>query len=80
MNGTPTPTLQSFLDATSALEDGTFVRLRICHLDGKPKVLSLRTDLRYWPTWRLALDQRDRAATLTPAVDDYDGAMARQCR
>ena len=58
VNGTPTPTLQSFLDATSALEDGTFVRLRICHLDGKPKVLSLRTDLRYWPTWRLALDQR----------------------
>lgn len=35
------------------LEHGAFVRLKVVHLNGKPKVLTLKQDLHYWPTWEL---------------------------
>lgn len=38
------------------LEHGAFVRLRTLHLNGKPKVLTLKLDLHYWPTWELRFD------------------------
>ena len=38
------------------LEHGEFVRVRIVHLNGKPKVLTLKQDLHYWPTWELKFD------------------------
>ncbi|KAF2585987.1 hypothetical protein F2Q70_00037809 [Brassica cretica] len=38
------------------LEHGQFVRIRTVHLNGKPRVLTLKQDLHYWPTWELRFD------------------------
>lgn len=57
VNGVPTPNLDAFFDAVAPLGDGADVRLRVVHYEtAKPKVLTLKTDLRYWPTWELKLD------------------------
>ena len=53
VNGIPTPTLDAFVDATKALEDGAFVRLKLIALNARPKVLTVKLDLHYWPTWEL---------------------------
>ncbi|GAQ82286.1 hypothetical protein KFL_001060190 [Klebsormidium nitens] len=56
VNGRPTPNLDAFLAAVNKVKHGAFVRLKTVHLNGKPKVLSLKQDLHYWPTWELKLD------------------------
>lgn len=56
INGKPTPNLDSFLEVTKQLEHGEFVRVRTIHLNGKPRVLTLKQDLHYWPTWELRFD------------------------
>ncbi|KAL4582445.1 hypothetical protein LXL04_006994 [Taraxacum kok-saghyz] len=53
VNGKPTPDLDAFVNVTKEIEDGKFVRVRTVHLNGKPKVLTLKQDLHYWPTWEL---------------------------
>ncbi|CAJ2640797.1 protease Do-like 7 isoform X2 [Trifolium pratense] len=53
INGKPTPDLDSFVNVTKELEHGEFVRVRTIHLNGKPRVLTLKQDLHYWPTWQL---------------------------
>ncbi|XP_061370222.1 protease Do-like 7 isoform X2 [Gastrolobium bilobum] len=56
INGKPTPNLDSFADVTKELEHGEFVRVKTIHLNGKPRVLTLKQDLHYWPTWELRFD------------------------
>lgn len=56
VNGKPTPDLDAFVDVTKEIEDGEFVRVRTVHLNGKPRVLTLKQDLHYWPTWELRFD------------------------
>ncbi|CAI9110593.1 OLC1v1010647C1 [Oldenlandia corymbosa var. corymbosa] len=56
VNGKRTPNLDSFVEATKELEHGEFVRVRTVHLNGKPRVLTLKQDLHYWPTWELRFD------------------------
>ncbi|KAK7387383.1 hypothetical protein VNO78_28149 [Psophocarpus tetragonolobus] len=56
INGKPTPNLDSFVNVTKELEHGEFVRVRTIHLNGKPRVLTLKQDLHYWPTWELRFD------------------------
>ncbi|KAG0612336.1 hypothetical protein M758_6G019400 [Ceratodon purpureus] len=56
VNGKPTPNLQDFVDVTQGLEHGAFVRVKTVHLNGKPRVLTVKQDLHYWPTWELRLD------------------------
>ncbi|KAL2333242.1 hypothetical protein Fmac_014455 [Flemingia macrophylla] len=56
INGKPTPNLDSFLEVTKELEHGEFVRVKTIHLNGKPRVLTLKQDLHYWPTWELRFD------------------------
>ncbi|XP_027334949.1 protease Do-like 7 isoform X8 [Abrus precatorius] len=56
INGKPTPNLDAFVDVTKELEHGEFVRVRTIHLNGKPRVLTLKQDLHYWPTWELRFD------------------------
>ncbi|XP_030507636.2 protease Do-like 7 isoform X1 [Cannabis sativa] len=56
VNGKPTPNLDAFADVTKGLEHGEFVRIRTVHLNGKPRVLTLKQDLHYWPTWELRFD------------------------
>ncbi|KAG9130911.1 hypothetical protein Leryth_006685 [Lithospermum erythrorhizon] len=53
VNGKPTPDLDAFVSATKEIKHGEFVRIRTVHLNGKPRVLTLKQDLHYWPTWEL---------------------------
>ncbi|GFR40978.1 hypothetical protein Agub_g1643, partial [Astrephomene gubernaculifera] len=56
VNGVDTPDLDSFLAAVAGCGDGEFVRLKVCHLETtQPKVMTLKMDLQYWPTWELRL-------------------------
>ena len=52
-SGERTLPLDAFVDATKALEDGAFVRLKLIALNARPKVLTVKLDLHYWPTWEL---------------------------
>ncbi|XP_058087702.1 protease Do-like 7 isoform X2 [Magnolia sinica] len=56
VNGKLTPDLETFVDVTKGLEHGEFVRVRTVHLNGKPRVMTLKQDLHYWPTWELKFD------------------------
>jgi S1-C subfamily serine protease len=57
VGGVPTPDLDSFVEAVRGLPDGAPVRVALVHLETtKPKVLTLKQDLRYWPTTELRLD------------------------
>ncbi|XP_051117293.1 protease Do-like 7 isoform X2 [Andrographis paniculata] len=56
VNGEPTPDLDAFVAVTKEIEHGEFVRVRTVHLNGKPRVLTLKQDLHYWPTWELRFD------------------------
>jgi S1-C subfamily serine protease len=59
VNGTRTPDLDSFVRVVSTFRDGDFVRVRVCHLEtAQQRVLTLRVDATYWPTWELRLDAR----------------------
>ena len=53
VNGIPTPDLDEFVRVTQGLEDCAFVRLKLISLTGRPKVLTVKLDLHYWPTWEL---------------------------
>ncbi|KAK9843749.1 hypothetical protein WJX81_004878 [Elliptochloris bilobata] len=57
VNGTATPDLEAFVSVARRLEDSAFVRVKLVHLESaKTKVLALKQDLLYWPTWELRLD------------------------
>ena len=58
VNGKPTPDIDTFLKETENLPHQSFVRVKVKHLDDKTKVITLRLDLRFWPTWELTLDHR----------------------
>ncbi|KAI8534548.1 hypothetical protein RHMOL_Rhmol10G0098800 [Rhododendron molle] len=53
VNGKPTPDLDAFVEVTKEIEDGEFVRVHTVELTGKPRVLTLKQDLHYWPTWEI---------------------------
>ncbi|KAL3683435.1 hypothetical protein R1sor_001457 [Riccia sorocarpa] len=57
VNGRPTPDLPTFIEVTQDSDHGAFVRVKTVHLNGKPRVLTLKQDLHYWPTWELSLDR-----------------------
>lgn len=44
------------INFSQTIEHGEFVRVRTVHLNGKPRVLTLKQDLHYWPTWELRFD------------------------
>lgn len=53
LNGIPTPDLDTFLQVALTLQDRTYVRVETLHIHRKRKVLALKLDLLYWPTWEL---------------------------
>lgn len=61
VNGKPTPDLQTFINVTKELEHGDFVRVKTVHLNGKPRVFTLKQDLHYWPTWELTFNPETAA-------------------
>ncbi|XP_021755026.1 protease Do-like 7 isoform X1 [Chenopodium quinoa] len=56
VNGKPTPDLDAFVSVTKELVHGDYARVKTVHLNGKPRVLTLKQDLHYWPTWELRFD------------------------
>ncbi|KAL5574026.1 hypothetical protein UlMin_023623 [Ulmus minor] len=73
VNGKPTPNLDAFVDVTKELEHGEFVRVRTVHLTGKPRVMTLKQDLHYWPTWELRFDP-DAAIWRRTTIKALDGS------
>ncbi len=53
INGQPTPDLDSFIKAVKNEKDGEVVRLTLRTWDGMPQVITLKLDLRYWPTYEI---------------------------
>ncbi|XP_050227203.1 protease Do-like 7 [Mercurialis annua] len=56
INGKAVPDLDAFINVAKELGHGEFVRIKTVHLNGKPRVLTLKQDLHYWPTWELRFD------------------------
>jgi hypothetical protein len=48
--------LDAFLAAVSGKPDGASLRLFVADLDGRERVITLETDLAYWPTSELVWD------------------------
>jgi S1-C subfamily serine protease len=53
VNGVETPDLESFTSVVAGLDDRGSVRLKTLELDGRVDVITLKTDLEYWPTSEL---------------------------
>jgi S1-C subfamily serine protease len=53
VDGVETPDLDAFLGAVSGREDRSAVRVRLVDLSGRPELITLELDLRYWPTQEL---------------------------
>lgn len=48
VNGVATPDLDTFVRVVSALQDGEYVRVRVCHLESTTvKMLTIKPDLHY---------------------------------
>ncbi|KAL6993969.1 Protease Do-like 7 [Sarracenia purpurea var. burkii] len=75
VNGKPTPDLDAFVDVTKEIDDGEFVRVRVVHLNGKPRVLTLKQDLHYWQTWELRFDP-DNAMWRRKTIKALDWGIA----
>ncbi len=57
VNGEKVPDLDTFLALVNKLKDGDAVRLKVQHYETmRVKVMTLKIDTRYWPTWQLRLD------------------------
>ena len=56
VDGTQVSGLDAFLAAVGAKADGDSVRLFVADLDGRERVITLETDLAYWPTGELVWD------------------------
>ena len=53
VNGEPTPDMDSFIAAVKGERDGEVVRLDARSWDGQPQVITLKLDLRYWPSYEV---------------------------
>ena len=53
VNDAPAPTLDAFVALVKDVPNGEFVRLKLVSLQGRPKVLTVKLDTHYWPTWEL---------------------------
>ena len=53
VNDAPAPTLDAFVALVKDVPNGDFVRLKLISLQGRPKVLTVKLDTHYWPTWEL---------------------------
>ncbi|HWP95012.1 MAG TPA: trypsin-like peptidase domain-containing protein [Gammaproteobacteria bacterium] len=55
VDGRPTPDLDAFLAAVASKQDRDPVRLKTVHWSGRVEVITLKLDLRYWPTYELRM-------------------------
>ena len=57
VDGIETPDLDAFLAAVDGRDDRDALRLSVVDLEDRPHTLTLRLDLRYWPTFELRLSE-----------------------
>ncbi|KAF9372729.1 hypothetical protein CPB97_001047 [Podila verticillata] len=65
INGTPTPDLDSFLGAVRQCPDNTYVRVKIMSFEMVPSVLSVKTNMHYWPTSEMTKDDTQESGWRT---------------
>ena len=53
VDGIPTPDLDAFLEEVAAHRHGESVRLKVVNWNDQVEVVTLKLDLRYWPTYEL---------------------------
>jgi S1-C subfamily serine protease len=53
VDDTPTPDLQSFIDAVASKQDRTSVRLKTVTWNGVVEVITLKLDNQYWPAYEI---------------------------
>ncbi|MBW2275520.1 MAG: trypsin-like peptidase domain-containing protein [Deltaproteobacteria bacterium] len=70
VDGQPTPDLDRFLEVVSRKPHRGAVRLTTVDLDEKVEVITLMTDLEYWPTYELELGAEGWRRTRPPAAID----------
>jgi S1-C subfamily serine protease len=68
VDGTRTPDLDAFAAAIAGVPDRGSVRLRTVDLDGRVDVMTLKTDLEYWPTSELRRGQAGWTRTRLPST------------
>jgi len=54
VNGQPTPDMDSFIAAIKGLDNADVVRLTVQGWNRAPGVITLKLDLRYWPTYQVS--------------------------
>jgi len=57
VDDTPTPDLQSFVDAVAGKQDQTSVRLKTVTWNGAVEVITLKLDNQYWPAYEIRRTQ-----------------------
>ncbi|PRP82453.1 pro-apoptotic serine protease [Planoprotostelium fungivorum] len=57
VNGKRTPDLESFIKVVRNAGDEAFLRLKLMGMQDKVSVLTIKTDLHYWPTVLISLDK-----------------------
>ncbi|KAG0308753.1 hypothetical protein BGZ97_013267, partial [Linnemannia gamsii] len=61
INGTPTPDLDSLLIAVKKCQDNSYVRVKAMSFDMVPTVLSIKTNMHYWPTAEMVRDDNEES-------------------
>jgi len=58
VDGRATPDMDSFIAAVKDMRDGATVRLSVRSWDGMRQIITLKLDLRYWPTYEVIHTQQ----------------------
>ncbi|KAF9431673.1 hypothetical protein BGZ76_011850 [Entomortierella beljakovae] len=61
INGTPTPDLDALLKAVRQCADNSYVRVKTMSFDMIPTVLSIKTNMHYWPTAEMVKDDNEES-------------------
>ncbi|KAG9320446.1 hypothetical protein KVV02_003134 [Mortierella alpina] len=61
INGTPTPDLDALLKAVKKCPDNSYVRVKTMSFDMIPTVLSIKTNMHYWPTAEMVRDDNEES-------------------
>ncbi|KAI1317355.1 hypothetical protein EDD11_008535 [Mortierella claussenii] len=61
INGTPTPDLDALLKAVRQCPDNSYVRVKTMSFDMIPTVLSIKTNMHYWPTAEMVRDDNEES-------------------
>ena len=57
VNGVETKNLEDFAKAIKGLNDGEYVRVKVCSFDLVPAVLSIKLNLHYFPSGEMFCDK-----------------------